>query len=62
MGAEKYAVLTDFGSTYTKVVVAELHQGEIVLTWREPSRRRGSWRRPAPPAGCAWASWGCRHP
>lgn len=37
MGAEKYAVLTDFGSTYTKVVVAELHQGEIVLTWREPS-------------------------
>lgn len=37
MSAEKYAVLADFGSTYTKIVAAELHQGDIVLTWREPS-------------------------
>ena len=37
MRTDAYAVLVDFGSTYTKVVVADLRQGDIVLTWREPS-------------------------
>lgn len=37
MRADNFAVLVDFGSTYTKVVAVDLHQGDIVLTWREPS-------------------------
>ena len=37
MRTDAYAVLVDFGSTYTKVVIADLRQGDIVLTWREPS-------------------------
>ena len=37
MRPSRYVVLTDFGSTYTKVVVADLVEGRIVLTDRFPS-------------------------
>lgn len=37
MGDDNFAVLVDFGSTYTKVVAVDLRKGDIVLTWRTPS-------------------------
>lgn len=37
MSSPRYVILTDFGSTYTKVVVADLEERRMVLTDRFPS-------------------------